>query len=263
MKISFIGYGNIARAIAKNWLEHFHCEIRAAAPSLPIGVDADGVFTHHDNALILNDADVIVLAVKPNQVANVLNQVKHALPKDSFILSLAAGISLASLQAHCLEKQSIIRAMPNTPIAVGKGATPLIANAFATEKQKECITRLFQYSGIITWLTHEEEMDALTSLSGSGPAYVFFFLESMIHAAESFGLSHQLAKEFALQTVMGAAALMSETGEDAHVLRRKVTSPGGTTAAAIQVLQEEQFESVITKAMKAAWKRAKQSDATS
>lgn len=258
MKISFIGYGNIAKALAENLSSNSAYQLQASAPSLPVGINAVGVVTNHNNLAVLEQADVVILAVKPAIMADVLAQIKHAIPANCVLVSLAAGLSLAWLEKHCRPEQAIVRAMPNVASAVGQGSTPLIANTAVTRQQQIVVTEFFQCSGIITWLTHEAQMDIFTALSGSGPAYVFLFLEAMADAAEQLGLSAESAKTFALQTVSGAASVACESGLEFKTLREKVTSPNGTTAAAIQVLQEQGFESLLFRAMEAAMKRAQQ-----
>ena len=258
MKISLIGYGNIAQAMTKSLTNHLNYKLQAAAPSLQIGVNADNVYTHHDNLAIINGADVIIIAVKPRKVVDVLAQIKQAILPNCLLISLAAGLSLAWLEKHSVEKQAIVRAMPNTPIAVNKGATPLIANQFVSRDQKEFSTQLFQCMGMSTWVTNEDNMDIFTALSGSGPAYVFLFLEAMIHAAEKLGLEEDLARAFALQTISGAIELANASELNTNELCKNVTSSGGTTAAAIQVLKEEKFEQIVFKAMSAAFRRSKE-----
>jgi pyrroline-5-carboxylate reductase len=148
--------------------------------------------------------------------------------------------------------------MPNIPIAVDQGATPLIANAYVTSKQKRLVTQLFQASGLITWIANENDIDSFTALSGSGPAYVFLFMEAMIKAAQKLGLSKEIARAFTLQTVIGAANLAKNSTIDVSVLRKKVTSPSGTTAAALDILQQQGFDELIFQAMKAACERSQQ-----
>lgn len=257
MNISFIGYGNMARAIAKS-LQLTPHSLQAASPSLPVGINTEGVATHFDNLSVLPGSEILILGVKPTQVAPVLKQIKQAIPQDCLLISLAAGVDLSWLAKHCSEKQAIVRSMPNIPIAVKQGATPLIANAWVSKKQREAAAEIFQRSGIVTWITKEEDMDVFTALSGSGPAYVLLFLEALNHAAEQLGLSKELAQTFSLQTLRGALELASESSLEWSELRKQVTSPKGTTAAAIQVLQEESFENLLYKAMRAAWLRAKE-----
>jgi pyrroline-5-carboxylate reductase len=259
MKICFIGFGNMAKAIAQGLQNSDqNYQISAASPSLPKGQTAEGITTDYDNLAVIDNADLIILAVKPIEAAKVLTQIKGELPKNCLLLSVAAGLSLSWLEKHCRKGQAIVRSMPNTPIAVGKGATPLIANQFVSAQQKRWAEHLFQCCGIIAWTTEENDMDPFTALSGSGPAYVFLFLESLISAAKKLGLSEEIAKTFALQTLAGALSLASTSELEISELRKKVTSPAGTTAAAIDILQQEGFEKLILKAMEAAFKRAKQ-----
>jgi len=258
MKISFIGYGNIAQAMAKGLANHLNYELRAAAPSLPIGVNTDNVSTHYDNLAILNDTDVIIIAVKPSKVAEVLAQIKPAIPPHCLLISLATAYTLSWLEKHSGANQAIIRAMPNTPIAIKKGATPLIANQFVSRDQKEFTTQLFQCLGMITWIKNENQMDIFTALSGSGPAYVFLFLEAMMYAAEELGLEADIAKAFAIQTMSGAVELASTSEHHVNELRKKVTSAGGTTSAAIKVFEEEKLMQIVSKSMNAAIMRAKE-----
>jgi pyrroline-5-carboxylate reductase len=258
MKVSFIGYGNMAKAITKSLSNHPNYQIHAAAPSLQIGMNTDGVSTHYDNLAVAKDADVIILAVKPKQVTAVLTQIKPAIPPQCILISLAAGITLPCLENYSPEKLAIVRSMPNVCVAVQQGATPLIANSLVTAHQKDIVTQLFQHSGIVAWITQEDDMDIFTALSGSGPAYVLLFLEAMMHAAERLGLSKELAQTFSRQTVSGAIALANLSPLELSELRQTVTSPGGTTAAAIEVLQQENFALVLSHAIEAACKRAKE-----
>jgi pyrroline-5-carboxylate reductase len=147
--------------------------------------------------------------------------------------------------------------MPNMPIAVHKGATPLIANQFVSREQQEIVTQLFQSRGLMIWVSNEDDINIFTALSGSGPAYIFLFLEAMIHAAQQLGLQEDLAQAFALQTVSGAVELAKASALTMDELRKKVTSPGGTTAAAIQVFKEQKFEEIVSQAMHAAFMRSK------
>lgn len=258
MKISFIGFGNMAKAIAKGLYQNPEFKIFAASPSLPVAINAEGIATHTNNLSIMQDADILIIAVKPANVSKVLTEVKTAIPKSCIVVSIAAGVSLNKLGDFCPPHQPIVRCMPNTPVAAGKGATALMANSFVNNAQKKIIEEVFQDSGITAWLSNEEEMNALTALSGSGPAYVFLFIDAMIKAAQRLGLDEDLARTFALQTFAGAIALLEKTKETPEALQKKVTSPAGTTAAAIAILQQQKFEELIFNAMQAASLRAEQ-----
>ena len=257
MKICFIGFGHMAQAIAQSLFDNSSYQLYAAAPSLPKGKNANDIITHHDNVVIIEDADIIFLAVKPNQMKELLEEIKDKIPKKAVIISIAAGLSLAWLEKHLQKRQSIVRCMPNTPIAVGMGATALIANAYVSDKQHQCITQLFQSTGIGVWVKHESDLDCLTALSGSGPAYVFLFLNTLIKAAIELGLPEATARTFAIQTIAGSVHLVQDH-DNIEMLLQKVMSSGGTTAAAIAKLQHGEFEQTLHEAVQAAYQRTKE-----
>lgn len=257
MKISFIGFGNMAKAMAHRLLKDSAHELYAASPSLENGINAQGIRTYNDNLAVLAEADIIILAVKPLQMEKVITQISACIPPHSLVISVATGISLSWFASKC-PHIAMVRAMPNIAAAIGESATPLIANAFVNEKQKEAANTIFKSIGITTWVQQEGDIDAFTALSGSGPAYIFMFMEAMIKAATTLGIKEDAAKIFTLQTVEGALSLAIESKQDLTELRKKVTSPAGTTAAAIGVLSEHGFDKLIYKAMKAAYDRAKE-----
>lgn len=256
MNISFVGYGNMAKAIAQHLVKIPDLTVYASSPSLATGKNPEGIATFSDNRLAIQNSDVVILAVKPQIAKEVLVEIADAIPKKAVLLSIATGLSLSTLATLLPPKQAIIRSMPNLAIAVGQGATPLIANDYASVEHKQIIQKIFEQAGIITWLNNEKEMDLFTALSGSGPAYIFYFLEAMINAAEKMGLSAEISKQFVLQTATGALALAKESGLNLEVLRKKITSPAGTTAAAIAVFEEKAMDRIIFDAIDAAVKRA-------
>ena len=258
MNISFIGFGNMAKAMVQGLVGDDNVKlIQAASPSLPIGTNAEGVKTHQDNLAILADADVIVLAVKPIQMGIIIQQINDALPPNCLLLSIAASISLPWFAKHS-PKRPVVRAMPNLAAALNQSATPLIANEFVTLKQKNLATYIFDKLGLTTWTDNEEDLAIFTALSGSGPAYVFLFMDAMIQSAMSLGLTKELATSFTLKTIQGALCLATQTELNLNELRQKVTSPGGTTAAAMEVFSQQGFETIIAEAMRAAHHRAQQ-----
>lgn len=257
MNISFIGFGHMAKAIATKLAMDKNYQLRAASPSLSVGTNRLGVETHHDNLKILPDADVVILAVKPAQMAAVMQQIHAAIPTHAVVISIAAGISLSWFEQR-YRRLPIVRSMPNIGSASGKGATPLIANHLVSSAQKKWVEDIFNAIGITTWAKNEDEMDAFTALSGSGPAYVFLFIEAMIDGACALGLDKQTATAFALQTIDGALNLARKNTESIAELRKQVTSPAGTTAAAINVFQHQGLNGLVDSAMKAAFKRAKE-----
>ncbi|KTD16748.1 pyrroline-5-carboxylate reductase [Legionella jordanis] len=256
MKISFIGYGNLAKAMAHRLQQGANYQLFASAPSLQEGKHSDGISTTSDNEKIIQDANVIILAVKPAKVAEVLNKIGRKLPANSLLISVAAGITMATLQKYCNENQAIIRSMPNTPVALGLGAIPLFANLKVNQAQKQLAEQLFTELGLIHWAASDHEINRFTALSGSGPAYVFLFMEAMIQASQTLGLDAEIAKTFTTQTVKGALALAEESPLSFTELREKVTSAKGTTAAALEVLMNNHFSALIKTAMQAAYERA-------
>jgi pyrroline-5-carboxylate reductase len=255
MNIHFIGYGNMAKAIARRLTQQDLYSLAAAAPSLTVGVNKDQIRTHHDNKEIIKDADIIILAVKPINMSLVLHEIMPDLPPDCLLISVAAGLSLSWFSEHCGKNQAIIRTMPNTPASLGLAATPMIANEYTSPTQKKQAELIFSQIGLTTWAKNEDDMDTFTALSGSGPAYVFLFMEAMINAAVAMGLNESIAKTFTLQTFSGALKLVQNSDLSLNQLKTKVTSPGGTTAAALDILHE-QLDALIFAAMSAAKNRA-------
>ena len=258
MKISFIGYGNIVKAMLEGLRSDNGNELRAAAPSLSTGTDENGTKTYSDNLAAIQDADVVILAVKPTQMHAVLKQMNPALiPPDCILISVASGLGLSWFEKH-FPNIAIVCAMPNIASALGKGATPMVANQFVTKAQKQKAEQIFKSFGLVTWVKNESDINAFTALSGSGPAYIFMFMEAMIKAAIALGIEENTAKSFALQTFNGALCLATETKLCLSELRKTVTSPGGTTAAALEVLTQHGFDAIIDEAMRAACERARQ-----
>lgn len=256
LTLGFIGFGHMAQAIAQYLVKQPHYEIYAASPSLAVGITTDGIHTHHDNKAVVQHCQLIILAVKPQVAESVLKQIGHMLPHDSLLISIVAGFTLTSLAVFCNKDQAIIRSMPNLPILVGKGATPLIANTQTTIAHKMTAEKLFQCAGMITWLKHEHEMDYMTALTGSSPAYLFYFLEAIIASGTTFGLSETMLKSLVLQTMEGAIQLAKSSEANLSELIQKVTSKGGTTEAALNVFHHREFNSIITEAIQAASLRA-------
>lgn len=258
MKISFIGFGNMAKAIACGLLKTKKFQISAAAPSLTAGVNDQGIETHNDNLAVLPGRDVIILAIKPAQMKAVYHQISRHLPPTSLLISLAAGIDFNWFAQEYDKPVPIVRAMPNIASAIGLGATPLMANSWVTKPQQKKAELIFNHVGITTWVTEEKELNIFTALSGSGPAYIVLFMEAMINAAVDMGIEKAAAQKFTLQTVMGAASLVEQSASEIAELRKRVTSPAGTTAAAIAVFQQHGLEPIVKAAMTSALKRAEE-----
>lgn len=255
MKIGFIGYGNMAKAIAQGLMKENKHHLSAAAPSLTSGLNQEGIHTFSVNQEAIKGAEVIILAVKPQIMPLILDDISNRLPPDVLVISVAAGLDLAWFAKRLAPNQPLIRAMPNTPASIGLGATPMVANAFVNATHKARAELIFKNVGLITWATDEKEMDAFTALSGSGPAYVFLFIEALIAASVQLGLDEAIAKAFAIQTVKGAVHLAQQSDLSVNQLKSKVRSPGGTTAAALDIL-DGRLEALILEAMTAARSRA-------
>ncbi|NKC00391.1 MAG: pyrroline-5-carboxylate reductase [Pseudomonadales bacterium] len=256
--IAFIGGGNMAFSLVQGMLAGTTAaaSLRVADPfpeALTKYVET-GVPTFAKNDAAIIDADVIVLAVKP-QVASPVVSDLH-LKSNQLLVSIAAGISLTSLTAWTSSSQPIVRCMPNTPALLGAGMSALFANAACTELHRSFATDILNAAGKTLWVASETELDAVTAVSGSGPAYFFHLMETMIEAGEALGLSRETATELTLQTASGAALMASQTSDDPGTLRQNVTSPGGTTAAALDVMTAEDLRGTVHRALDAAHSRS-------
>ena len=257
-KICFIGGGNMATALASGLINNGMPARNITItdihqPLLDQHAKNLGVQTSQDNKLAIQDADAIILAVKPQVMEQVLSPLKAPLGEQkSLLISIAAGITLTSLASWLGNSQAIVRCMPNTPALVGSGATGLHANPSVSPQQKSIAQAILQSTGIVEWFSDETALDAVTAVSGSGPAYFFLVMEAMIAAGEKLGLSAQASKNLTLQTALGAAQMALEADVEVSELRRRVTSPGGTTQAAIESLQASQLEAIFEQALTAA-----------
>ena len=210
-----------------------------------------------DNLEATARGDIVVLAIKPQSLADVMAELNGQLKPNQLVLSIIAGKSIAALQQG-LRYKAIVRAMPNTPAQIGKGITVWTATAEVTEQQKGSVSSILGAMGKEIYVADEQYIDMATAVSGSGPAYVFLFMESLINAALDIGLSPDIARELVLQTVMGSVEYARRSGKDLAQLRKMVTSPGGTTAEAIKVFENGQFSELVRQAVSAAKDRAKQ-----
>lgn len=200
-------------------------------------------------------ADIVLLAVKPADLFDLLKEIGPKFHRGQCIISVAAGIRLESIEAFLQEEVAVIRAMPNTSASIGLSATALAKGKWASEKEIAIAKQIFASIGMV--LTVEEDMlDAVTALSGSGPAYIYFLAEAMEAAGVKAGLSEQDARKLVLQTILGAAHMLCDTGIDAKRLREAVTSPNGTTMAALKTLKAYHFEEAIEQAVNQATKRS-------
>ena len=262
--IAFIGAGNMASSIIGGLLDNGHPAACIAAadpyqPSLDNLQARWDVRVFADNAAAAEDADVVILAVKPQVMAEAAASVADCVASNAaLVISIAAGITVASLESRLGEHAAIVRCMPNTPALVGAGASGLFANAQTTEQQRTHAQNILSAVGITCWVDEEEKLDAITALSGSGPAYFFLFFEAMIDAGCELGLDRETATQLALQTGLGASRMSLENTLDVVELRRQVTSPAGTTEKAIESFERDGLRSLVKNAMQAATERAKE-----
>ncbi|MBN2271905.1 MAG: pyrroline-5-carboxylate reductase [Sedimentisphaerales bacterium] len=262
--IGFVGGGNMAEAVIRGIItakiyNPKHIFVSDIRPDRLEFLREDyKIVTLEKNAELADEAAIIVLSIKPQNMTDVLREIKDAVNREKLIISIAAGIRLGSIAA-VLGEVPIVRVMPNTPALIGEGAAALYAN----EKARPMLDKarsIFESVGLAVVVDNEDLIDAVTAVSGSGPAYYFLLMEEMIAAAATLGLDRELAKDLVLQTAKGASLLAVEAdknNESPSVLRRKVTSPGGTTEAALNVFAANKFGSMIADALKAAVERSR------
>lgn len=263
MKISFIGGGNMATALIAGLVG----KVPQAGDIHVVDPNAEalnklhtqyGVSTAPDIGATVADSGIVVLAVKPQQMREVAAQLQPHLGNQPLLLSIAAGIRSADLARWLGGYGAIVRAMPNTPALIKKGITGMVATKDVSEAQKALADDVMRAVGDTLWLRDESQIDAVTAVSGSGPAYVFYFLEAMEQAAAEMGLAPEEGRQLALATFMGAARLAAQSDEPLAVLRQRVTSKGGTTHAAVTSMEAAGVKEAIVAAMKAAQARGRE-----
>lgn len=261
--IAFIGVGNMARAIFSGMLASGYPADKIIGTSrTPEKRDyyheQYGITMLADNDSAVNDADVVVLCVKPAQMKVVVEEFSPYVRSDQLFVSVAAGIELNAL-SHWLGKPvAVVRSMPNTPSQLGAGMTGLIANEHITDEQKHWVTELFSSVGHSVWVEQEEHMHAVTSLSGSAPAYFFLFLEAMIKEAKKQGMDEDVSRELASHAMLGAARMVVELPEPIAELRKNITSPNGTTEQALLSFEASNIDKIVADAMTACANRSKE-----
>ena len=260
--IGFIGGGNMARSIIGGLVADttLSLDIQVydhSKETLSSLKKEFSVTPATSNQALVEHCDVVVLAVKPQVMKSVLSELDATNTRAVF-LSIAAGLTIASLTKWLGSDAAIIRTMPNTPALVQCGATGLFANTLTSSTQKNSANIVMKSVGIAIWVDSEDLLDSVTALSGSGPAYYFLVMEAMQAAAEKLGLNTDTARQLTIQTALGAATLASQSAEDLSVLRQRVTSPGGTTEQAINTFMDNHLTEIFGKAMQAAFDRSKE-----
>jgi len=261
-KIGFIGAGNMARSLASGLISN------GLDPTLLAMSDPDagtrdaiatqlGVSVFENNADVVAKSDIVVFAVKPQVLRNVAVELADSVQqRKPLVISIAAGIRSDSLEHWLGGDLSLIRVMPNTAALIGSGASGLYANSRADTAARNIAETIMRAVGVVAWVENEEQLDVVTALSGSGPAYYFLVMEALEQAAIDAGLSPDIARLLTLETAYGAAKMALEGGEEPAVLRQKVTSKGGTTERAIAVMEENGIRDIYKKAISAAAERS-------
>ncbi len=259
----FIGGGNMATSLIGGLIEKGYPakRITACDPLAENGqrlAHAFGIATCTENAEPAQHADILVLAVKPQIMPTVAKHLAPYLKHKPLIISIAAGITVQALQQWLGGDMPVIRCMPNTPALVQTGATGLFASPLVSATQRQHADDILGAVGTVSWLDQEDDIDKVTALSGSGPAYFFLMMEAMTKAGVKLGLDPKIAQQLTLQTALGASRMALDSEVDTAELRRRVTSPGGTTEAAINALLADDLPGLLDQAIGAAYKRAGQ-----
>ena len=261
-KISFIGAGNMGRSLIGGLIANgYPAELLSAAdPDANQRQQLASLFNvsvHENNEQALAEAEVIVLAVKPQAMRNTLEQMLDGIQQaQPLVISIAAGIRLSAISAIVGASLPIIRVMPNTPSLIQAGAAALFANQQVKEQQRELAEAIMRSVGVAVWVDDESKLDTVTALSGSGPAYFFLLMEAMEKAAAKLGLDEEQARLLTLETAFGAAKMALESSHDPADLRKQVTSPGGTTESALKVMEQGKFIELVSAAIDSATTRS-------
>jgi len=262
-RIGFIGAGRMGEALIRGLISS---GMRKAADITAYDVSSErlqevagtlGIGTARSNREVVGNADVVFLAVKPNTVPAVLEDVRGSVTPEHLIVSIAAGVTIESIESALQPKSRVIRVMPNTPCLVGETAAAFALGTAATAEDGELVRSILDAVGT-SFAVEEKLLDAVTGLSGSGPAYIYIAIEAMADGGVRMGLPRDVALALAAQTALGAAKMVLETGQHPGALKDAVASPGGTTIAAIQTLEERGFRSALIAAVEAATRRSKE-----
>jgi len=262
MKITFIGGGNMGEAMVSAILD----KGLSTPQSMSVSDIKEsrrqhlkqkyGVAVTGSNRQAAEICDIVVLAIKPQDLTGVLAELSGQLKPSQLVLSIIAGARINTLRRG-LNHRCVVRVMPNTPAQIGQGISVWTATAEVTEQQKEWASSILRAMGKEIYVADEQYLDMATAVSGSGPAYIFLFIESLVDAAVHIGLPRDMAQELVLQTVLGSAHFMQESGKPPDELRRMVTSPGGTTAEALSQFERGRFSELVKQAVSAAYDKAR------
>jgi pyrroline-5-carboxylate reductase len=261
--IGFVGAGNMAEALIRGLLRGGHCgadQIGGSTPEVDRVKDLKeryGIFTTGDNKALVERSQILVLSVKPQIMRKVLEEIADRVKADTLVISVAAGVPIEAIEARLRAATRVVRAMPNTPALVDAGATAIARGNHATDADMADARRIFDAVGITVTLD-EAQLDAVTGLSGSGPAYIFLILEALADAGVKVGLSRKTAQLLAAQTLLGSAKMLLETNEHPGHLKDMVTSPGGTAITGLHTLEHGGLRTTLIDAVEAATRRSRE-----
>jgi len=261
--IGFIGAGNMAYALIKgllsNGFDAKNINVSDSNDELLIKRQSElNITTYSDNGSLLENSDIVVFAVKPQVLSIVCLQLKNKVKPNHLFVSIVAGIRGNDINRWLGGNFALVRTMPNTPALFQSGVTGLFANELVSNQQKELVTSILSSVGECFWVDDEKLIDAITAISGSGPAYFFLLMQSITQAAIALGLDEKTANSLSIQTSLGASLMATKSGKDSKTLRSEVTSPNGTTQAAIESFQDQNFEGIVAAATRAAYDRARE-----
>ena len=263
MKIAFIGGGNMGRAmisaiVGKGLGEPEDIIVADVKEESREAIVLDlGVFATPSNLAAAKDAEIIILAIKPQNLIDVTSELAGQLDSSQLVLSIIAGKKISTL-VEGLKHKAVVRVMPNTPAQIGKGMSVWTATEAVTPDQREATRKILTAMGEELFTPDENDLDKATALSGSGPAYFFLFMESLVESGVKMGFTEEVSRKLVLQTALGSAEYACMSGRDLAELRKMVTSPGGTTAEALKVFEAGDFKGLVDKAVVAALRRAKE-----
>jgi pyrroline-5-carboxylate reductase len=262
-KLSIIGAGSMAEALIsgilgkslidkKNlWVTNHSNETRLATLREKYGIQST-----YDLEELFEEADIVILAMKPKDAATAIQSIRDYLTEQMLVISVLAGVSISTIELIAKKPLAVVRSMPNTSAAVGKSATAVAVNERVSPGQIETTKKLFGTVGLTSFV-EEEQLDAVTGLSGSGPAYIYYLIEAMEKSAVEVGLNKEMASELIVQTLLGAAEMVKRSSKSSTQLRKEVTSPGGTTEAGIGILEEHGVQQAFISCIKAATNQSK------
>ena len=255
-RIAFVGGGNMAYALATRLAQRAYDVVVSEPVAEQRARFGPPVSTTADNTVAVEGASTVVLAVKPQVLKTVVREIAPGMCDDQLVVSIAAGVPMAAIETWLGNGRPLVRCMPNTPALVGAGISGLIANAAVTADQRNETETILATAGEVVWFDTDTDLDAVTALSGSGPAYFFAVIEALAAAGTNIGLDPETAKRLVVATARGAAIMAS--GADPAELRARVTSPGGTTARALSILAERSFHESLDAAVRGAFERSRE-----